>query len=680
MRASGMQAAAAAALLLASLLMAQPASSAQAATSAPEAFDALRQRIESSNGTERSENIERMRVLLAGSLSTDQRLWMLDRLSADQLKLRRWQGALEAAQQGLGQTGGDVLLGLRFSTLKANAYLGLAQPAEALRISDELMPVVQPYLKAADGSRAYRRALEALRMRAMAWLALGKSPQAMELLTDVLSRYDRLDDAEGQAETLHVIAALRDINDDRLEALRAESRAIEIAEQGQVKGVLPKLHGFKSFLHGKVDEEAEFAKELAAARASAIAEGDEFALAMAMFNATNLDARHQRWSEAQRLIDEACPIFERIGDLNMSDLCQATRGIVLNRLGHPEGLELVLRADQELAKRPGQDLTRVRLQKELADELAYNHDFEAAYAAQLEYERRDAAAHVADNQRRIVEAEAAYQADRREQQIEALEHEHDQQKRFRWLWVLVGTLGVAVATVTAVSRIYLKRAYRAMHDMALEDPLTGLHNRRYLSSRISEELAQARRQRQQGRPPQAGIAFVLIDLDHFKSINDEHGHAAGDAVLRQSSALLRSLVRQSDTLVRWGGEEFLVFAKVSSCDEAGELAERICSRMAEHEFDIGGGRILRRTCSIGFACHPGPAQGADAAGLAAWEGLVSLADQCLYAAKASGRDVWVGVRQDEGHITPVDIHSGIADGDYTLHHRAEREVRWAQVA
>ncbi|XHS79648.1 diguanylate cyclase [Burkholderiaceae bacterium UC74_6] len=677
MRAPGVREAVLAAVLSTSLLA---MSVAQAAASAPAGFDDLRQRIENAGGKDRSGNIELMRKALSGPLDAEQRTWVLDRLSSDQLKLRRWQGALEAAQQGLGISGGDVQQRLRFDTLKANAYLGLAQPAEALRISEELMPIVQPMLKAADANPGYRHALEALRLRAMTWLAMGKSPQAMELLTDVLRRYDQLGDAEGRAETLHVIAALRDINGDRIEALRAESRAIEIAEQGSVQGVLPRLHGFKSFLHGKVDEEAQFAQELSAARATAIAEGDEFTLAMTMFNATNLEARNGRWKEALRLVDEACPIFERVGDLNMSDLCQATRGIVLNRMGHPEGLDMARRADRELAKRPGQELTLVRLQKELAEELAYNGDFQGAYAAQLEYQRREAAAHLADNQKRIVEAEAAYQADRREQQIEALEHEHDQQIRFRWLWVLVGALGLAVATVAAVSRVYLKRAYRAMHEMALEDPLTGLHNRRYLSSRISEELAQARRQRLQGRPAQAGIAFVLIDLDHFKSINDEYGHAAGDAVLRQASALLRSLVRQSDTLVRWGGEEFLVFAKVSSCDEAGELAERICSRMAEHEFDIGGGRKLHRTCSIGFACHPGPAQGADAVGLAAWEGLVSLSDQCLYAAKASGRDVWVGVRQDESHITPVDIHSGIADGDYTLHHRADREVRWPQVA
>lgn len=254
--------------------------------------------------------------------------------------------------------------------------------------------------------------------------------------------------------------------------------------------------------------------------------------------------------------------------------------------------------------------------------------------------------------------------------------------------MLTGVLGLAVAAVIAVSRIYLKRAYRAMHDMALEDPLTGLHNRRYLSSRIGEELAQLRRQRHQAQsqrgddgsqPLEPGAAFLLIDLDHFKYINDEHGHAAGDAVLREASTLLRSLVRQSDTVVRWGGEEFLVFAKVASGSEPGELAERICSRMAAHEFDLGQGKTLRRTCSIGLACYPYPGQQPNAPEPPSWETVVSLADQCLYAAKASGRNLWVGIQHTARSLSQpeqTDACAGVAQGQFMLLHSAGREVCW----
>jgi diguanylate cyclase (GGDEF)-like protein len=221
-----------------------------------------------------------------------------------------------------------------------------------------------------------------------------------------------------------------------------------------------------------------------------------------------------------------------------------------------------------------------------------------------------------------------------------------------------------------------------MHDMALEDPLTGLHNRRYLSSRIGEELAQMRRQRAQAKPlpGESRAAFLLIDLDHFKSINDEHGHAAGDAVLRQTSSLLRGLVRQSDTIVRWGGEEFLVFARIANSAEAGELAERICTQMAEHEFDVGRGRMQHRTCSVGFACYPSLPLGRDASELPSWESVVSLADQCLYAAKDSGRNLWVGIEYAEGFASRLpeqaEACAGVEQGVFSMRHRAGREIRW----
>ncbi|MDI4634673.1 GGDEF domain-containing protein [Pelomonas sp. V22] len=655
---------------------------------APASAAELRQQLEATPAKDRARAIAMARQALAGPLEPDQRAWFLDRLAADQLRLRRWDEALSSAQQGLALTQVGTPLRVRFASLLAKGRLGLGQPAEALRIHDEQSaPAIPALLSSAD--RITRlRALEALRVRAMSLLGLARKGEAMEQLTEVLRQYDQLDDAEGQAETLHVMASLRHGSGDVAEALRAEQQAIDIAERGQVPDVLARLHSLMAYLQAQAGNQQAHERELEAARKSAVEEGDDFVQSMVMFNLSDGAMQRKDWAEALRLTDAARPIFLRIGDLNMADLCLANRGIALNRTGHPEGIALLRRANETIASRPGQEVTLVAIQKAIAEELAHNRDFEAAYAAQLEYQRRKEALHQSDNQKRIAEASAAYEADRKQRQIETLEHEQDQQKRFRWLWVLTGVLGLAVAAVIAVSRVYLKRAYRAMHDMALEDPLTGLHNRRYLSSRIVEELAQMRRQRHQALAPRGdgsavpaepGAAFLLIDLDHFKFINDEHGHAAGDAVLRQASALLRSLVRQSDTVVRWGGEEFLVFARVAARNEPGELAERICSQMAAHEFDLGQGRRLRRSCSIGFACYPFAPQQAGAPELPSWETVVSLADQCLYAAKASGRALWVGIQQiDLGQPLPeqADAAAGVAQGQFALLHSAGREVSW----
>ena len=140
-------------------------------------------------------------------------------------------------------------------------------------------------------------------------------------------------------------------------------------------------------------------------------------------------------------------------------------------------------------------------------------------------------------------------------------------------------------------------------------------------------------------PELLDLAFMMIDLDHFKAINDSAGHAAGDAVLRQVRDLLKSVSRSSDIIVRWGGDEFLLVARDLSGDRLAELAERIRSQVSKHVFEIGEGRVVRTTCSVGFACYPFFREQLDAL---SWEQVISVADRALYVAKASGRNAWVG--------------------------------------
>ena len=136
------------------------------------------------------------------------------------------------------------------------------------------------------------------------------------------------------------------------------------------------------------------------------------------------------------------------------------------------------------------------------------------------------------------------------------------------------------------------------------------------------------------------LAFLMIDIDNFKVVNDSAGHAAGDAVLRQLRDLLLSVSRSSDIVVRWGGDEFLLAARDQSSEGLADLSERIRSTVEQRVFDVGEGRVLRATCSIGFACYPFFREQLDAL---SWEQVVSVADRALYVAKASGRNAWVGI-------------------------------------
>ena len=180
---------------------------------------------------------------------------------------------------------------------------------------------------------------------------------------------------------------------------------------------------------------------------------------------------------------------------------------------------------------------------------------------------------------------------------------------------------------------------------SVTDPLTGLHNRRFLSDHIEQDLAASLRRRQEtlaagGQPLDTDNVFLLLDIDAFKRINDRHGHAAGDAVLVQFGARLRSVLRESDYLVRWGGEEFLAVARDTDRVRAEELAERMRAVVAATPFRLDDGHELAVTCSIGFACLPFEP---DRPMARSWQQVVNLADRGLYAAKRAGRDAWVGV-------------------------------------
>jgi len=186
----------------------------------------------------------------------------------------------------------------------------------------------------------------------------------------------------------------------------------------------------------------------------------------------------------------------------------------------------------------------------------------------------------------------------------------------------------------------------ALEASSLIDPLTGLHNRRFLNQYLDAEIAQVLRRheehRQQGTPLAEGadIVFFLLDIDHFKQVNDQHGHAAGDAVLVQMRQRLQLAFRQADYLVRWGGEEFLIVARTTSRAQAPELAERACAAVANTAFVLGDGSLLHKTCSVGFAAFPlAPAWPT----ALEWPTVVDLADQALYTVKHNGRNGWLGL-------------------------------------
>jgi two-component system, cell cycle response regulator len=185
-------------------------------------------------------------------------------------------------------------------------------------------------------------------------------------------------------------------------------------------------------------------------------------------------------------------------------------------------------------------------------------------------------------------------------------------------------LGVvaAICIENAVNRARLVRS-------GLTDFLTGFHNRRYLQSRLREELARAQRVRQ-------FLVCLMIDVDHFKRINDQYGHLAGDAVLREVARRIDAEMRTSDTGARFGGDEFAIVLSQGSFDDGERVANRVLRAVSSQPIKIGAHVTETVTLSIGVAAaSPGP-EVRDHKLLA--ERLIAEADAALYRAKSAGRN------------------------------------------
>jgi len=179
-----------------------------------------------------------------------------------------------------------------------------------------------------------------------------------------------------------------------------------------------------------------------------------------------------------------------------------------------------------------------------------------------------------------------------------------------------------ICTENVINRAQLVRS-------GLTDFLTGFHNRRYLHARLREELARAQRAREP-------LVCLMIDLDHFKRINDEHGHLVGDAVLREVAHRIEGEMRVSDTGARFGGDEFAIVLAHGSLDDGERLAFRVLEAVRRQPITVGVQASLIVTVSIGVAAaFPGPGA-QDYSKLA--QRLLAAADAALYHAKSVGRD------------------------------------------
>jgi diguanylate cyclase (GGDEF)-like protein len=189
-------------------------------------------------------------------------------------------------------------------------------------------------------------------------------------------------------------------------------------------------------------------------------------------------------------------------------------------------------------------------------------------------------------------------------------------------WALLGA-GLGASALVFVLAIALVAAWNRAHHLSMRDPLTGLYNRRYLEETMARELPRARRLGE-------STGVIVIDLDHFKRLNDTFGHDAGDYVLERTGDLLRAATRNSDIACRFGGEEFAVILPGATLQIARNRAEAIRSALEALKLDFGGLPLGALTLSAGVAALSPHGPG--------WTEAVHQADRALYAAKQAGRN------------------------------------------
>ena len=366
--------------------------------------------------------------------------------------------------------------------------------------------------------------------------------------------------------------------------------------------------------------------------------------ALLLNNLSDAYSKLGRYADALRAAEQALVIVRPYQDLRMERLLLNNAGIAKIGLGRTaEGRQDMARV-LELWEGSGETARKAETLREFGEALARVGDVRGAL--DLYHRERSLSAELmrANRSAALKDLQARNDADARQRDIELLARDNALKNVELGNHALMQRIGWLIAAVAALAGVLVVMLYRrvrethrrlsASHQLlqvqSERDPLTDLANRRHFQAVMAQSGADRR-----------GFegALLLIDIDHFKHVNDQHGHAAGDRVIVEVARRLADAVRTADDLVvRWGGEEFLVLAPRAAPEQADQMAERVLRAIGSAPVDIGAGAI-RVTASIGYARFPLQPFNA----MIAWEQAINLADMALYTAKNQGRNRAIGI-------------------------------------
>jgi diguanylate cyclase (GGDEF)-like protein len=471
----------------------------------------------------------------------------------------------------------------------------------------------------------------------------GKLEAAVRLGHEALALADRTDQPWRQSEAR---SGLANAYCDAKQCERARTLALEglaLAEQAQDWVALSRGQNTLGIvLDGLGDAQGERRSfELALDHARrAESKLDEVRM---LANMADFFLKTAEYDIALQYAERALPLARDLNDVSSETVALANLGLSHISLHHIELGKRYVREAMAIDERRGSPSGVSDTTRELAVYLEKAGDLSGAIAAYHAHRRLATTLLRSDQQKAILAMQEQYDAERRNRALALLNRENDikaeqlhrgeLQRRLGWLLATVFVLSFAVVALLYRRMRQTNRQLASSNELhkvqSERDPLTGLANRRHFQAVMRQLAADGKL---------AGT-FYLIDIDHFKTVNDRHGHRAGDAVLVEVAQRLRSTLREQDLIVRWGGEEFLVVVQSLNPDHVDTLAQRMLGALDRAAVVVDAHRIAV-TASIGFATFPiGPA-----ALHVPWERAIDLVDTAMYLAKAHGRNRAYGVR------------------------------------
>jgi diguanylate cyclase (GGDEF)-like protein len=459
--------------------------------------------------------------------------------------------------------------------------------------------------------------------------------QAVQLADRAGPPWRRAELRSMQAYTLFLANQL-----DSAQALNAEATAL--AHQAQDLSAQARAANTDAILYSALGRQAEELQASQLAITLSRQAGDRRFEALTTANLADFHIKRGEYGTALALAQQTLPLAREVRDLTSESVALINAGLAHIGLGRAEeGTALIRQAlliEERTSGLPGV----ADVHRELGHALEKAGRLKEAWAALVEHRRLSDLVFQREHQQAVLELQESLAADRRARELAALETDNrlkaaqllgrELQQR---LWALGLLAGLLLLGVVAVLLRRMRQTNARLHSSNAElkvaterDPLTGLANRRHFQAVMQQTAA-------------AGFegALLLIDFDHFKRINDQHGHAAGDAVLVEMAQRLRAALREEDLTVRWGGEEFLVVVRQLPAEQVEALAERLLAAIGSRPVAHTLGPVVV-TASIGFATFPLP----PAREALSWERAIDVVDTALYLAKAHGRNRAYGVR------------------------------------